>query len=148
MSDDVIFKRVEQYLEARGISDTSHFSLILDPVSGIVVLNSWNYPGVDEPNLAQLQVEMPRPLVLSTDNLKQVRDVRGKMLADTDFMFLGDFVPRAEVDMMSVVLFRKALRDVPQNITNPEDIDSCISVFPEPPPAVSFLVKKYPQVYS
>jgi hypothetical protein len=149
MSDDVTFARLVQYIEAQGITavDTTRFSLVLDPSSGKVVLGFWAYSDLERPDLDQLQTTMPRSQVLATSNLKKVREIRGKMLVDTDYMFLGDYMPRSESDNLAVKTFRQALRDVPQNIATPDDFTSCASVFPLPPPVVSFLVAKYPEIF-
>lgn len=130
MSDDVTFARLVQFIQAQGITDTTRFSLVLDPSLDRVVLGFWGYSEIEKPDLDQLQITMPQSQVLATSNLKRVREIRGKMLVDTDFMFLGDYIPRSETDILAVKAFRQALRDVPQNITTPEDFVSCASVFP------------------
>ena len=148
MSDDVTFARLVQFIQAQGITDTTRFSLVLDPSLDRVVFGFWGYSEIEKPDLDQLQITMPRSQVLATSNLKKVREIRGKMLVDTDFMFLGDYMPRSETDILAVKGFRQALRDVPQNIATPEDFASCASVFPPPPLAALFLVAKYPEIYS
>ena len=147
-TDDVTFIRLTQFLEDNDNTvDTSRFSLVLDPSLGCVVLEYWGYPELQEPDLAQLQIAMPRSQVLARENLRQVRDTRGKMLADTDFLFLSDSVTKTDEEMQSLRNFRQALRDVPQNIAQPEDMSLCIAAFPQPPATLLFLIKKYPQIF-
>lgn len=71
---------------------------------------------------------MDLSIVESTESKwREVRRVRDELIRRTDWTQMADSPISAE-DKEKVAEYRQALRDIPQNISNPDEV-----VFPKPP---------------
>jgi len=115
-ADEYEATRICKFLDDQGISDHTGFGLYMT-VEGMS-LHHWDYvmpfPGVDF-----LHKQYPYEDMRLDEILFKVREVRNKMLAATDYIFLTDS-PFAQRDPTGVRVhtanFRQALRDVTDDI--------------------------------
>jgi ABC-type glycerol-3-phosphate transport system substrate-binding protein len=61
----------------------------------------------------------PNPYTPPTPTWEQIRSQRDQLLKETDWVGLKDVVITNEQAWLD---YRQALRDIPQNFTNPEDV--------------------------
>lgn len=137
MDDGCVYFRVVQYLESQGETDTTKFELRKMP-DDTLTFCAWRYDDIQTPDLEALRLLYNKNEVVAVENLKNVRKLRNELLAATDYLFLNDAV---DDDKTDAALYRRRLRDLPQTISNPQDRELCLALFPHPPQCLKFLNK-------
>ena len=139
MDDGCMYFRIVQYLESQGETDPTRFELRKMP-DDTLTLCAWRYDDIQKPDLATLCLLYDKNEVIAVENLKSVRKMRNELLATTDYLFLNDAVIN-DNDKVEAALYRRRLRDLPQTISNPQDRELCLALFPHPPQCLKFLNK-------
>jgi hypothetical protein len=127
-ADEYEATRISKFLDDQGISDHTGFGLYMT-VEGMS-LHRWDYampfPGADF-----LHEQYPYEDMRLDEILFKVREVRNKMLAATDYIFLADssFAQRDPTGVrVHTANFRQALRDVTDDVRASFDSGASLQV--------------------
>ena len=95
---------------------------ILEDVGSGSVLSYWNTQKLGvQPTLASIDTQISDSEIESYQRWKIIRAERDKLLKGSDYLILAD-APIDETQKQEWTTYRQALRDIPQDYDNPDEV--------------------------